>query len=95
MFRSILCLTILCTGTVYGAVKQIPIRSGVVLKPGETYTAQVESAKPVEIGWTAVQPKKCADGLRADDPDESTSSTAVPGGDGGAWGSTRPQTEKS
>ena len=53
MFRSILCLTILCTGTVYGAVKQIPIRSGVVLKPGETYTAQVESAKVVEIGWTA------------------------------------------
>jgi hypothetical protein len=30
-----------------------------VLKPGETYTAQVASAKVVEIGWTAVQPKKC------------------------------------
>jgi len=59
MFRSILCLTILCTGTVYGAVKQIPIRSGVVLKPGESYTATVESTKPVEIGWTAVQAKPC------------------------------------
>jgi hypothetical protein len=59
MFRSILCLTILCTGTVYGSVKHIPIRSGVALKPGEAYTAQVESAKPVEIGWTAIQAKRC------------------------------------
>jgi hypothetical protein len=59
MFRSIFCLMILCTGTVYGAVKQIPIRSDVALKPGEAYTARVESAKPVEIGWTAVQAKPC------------------------------------
>ena len=59
MFRSILCLTILCTGVAYGAVKHIPIRSGVVLKPGEAYTAQVESAKPVEIGWKAVQANPC------------------------------------
>ena len=48
-----------CTGTVYGAVKHIPIRSDVVLKPGEAYTAEVESAKIVEIGWTAVQAKRC------------------------------------
>lgn len=47
------------TGTVYGAVKHIPIRSGVVLKPGEAYTAQVEGTKPVEIGWAAVQAKPC------------------------------------
>ncbi len=59
MFRSILCLMILCTGTVHGAVKHIPIRSGVVLKPGEAYTAKVESAKQVEIGWTAVQAQPC------------------------------------
>jgi hypothetical protein len=57
--RSILCLLILCTGTVYGAVKHVPIRSGVVLKPGDVYTAQVESAKAVEIGWTAIQAKPC------------------------------------
>jgi hypothetical protein len=60
VFRSILCLTILCTGTAYGAVKHIPIKSGVALKPGESYTAQVDSAKPVEIEWEPVQPKKCA-----------------------------------
>lgn len=55
----IACLMIVCAGSVFGAVKQVAIRSGVVLKPGETYTAQVESQKPVEIGWTAVQPKRC------------------------------------
>jgi hypothetical protein len=59
MIRPILCLMIVCTGTVYGAVKQIPIRSGVVLKPGEAYTARVESNKQVEIGWTATQAKPC------------------------------------
>lgn len=59
MLRSITCLMILCTGTVYGAVKQVPIRSGVTLKPGEAYTAQVESTKVVEIGWKAVQAKPC------------------------------------
>jgi hypothetical protein len=57
--RSILCLVILYSGTVFAAVKHVPIRSGVVLKPGEAYTAHVESAKPVEIEWTAVQPKRC------------------------------------
>jgi hypothetical protein len=58
--RSIACLVIVCTGTAYGAVQHVPIRSGVVLKPGAAYTAQVESAKPVEIGWTAVQAKRCS-----------------------------------
>jgi hypothetical protein len=59
MLRPILCLLVLCTGPVYGAVKHIPIRSGVMLKPGETYTAQIESTRPVEIAWTAVQAKPC------------------------------------
>ncbi len=60
MIRSILCLMIVGAGTAYGAVKQIPIRSGVVLKPGEAYTAQVESTKEVEIGWEPVQATPCA-----------------------------------
>ena len=50
---------ILCTGTAYGAVKHIPIRSGVVLKPGEAYTARVDSDKQVEIGWIATQATPC------------------------------------
>ncbi len=58
---------ILCAGSAYGAVKQIPIRSGVVLKPGEAYTAKVESAKPVEIGWVAVQATALHHGLHPDD----------------------------
>jgi hypothetical protein len=60
MRPSILCLMILCVGPVFGAVKHVPIRSGVTLKPGEAYTAQVESGKPVEIGWTAVQALRCS-----------------------------------
>jgi len=59
MMRWISCLLILCTGTVYGAVRHVPIRSGVVLQPGQAYTAEVASAKPVEIGWTGVQAKPC------------------------------------
>jgi hypothetical protein len=50
---------ILASNTAYGTVKHVPIRSGVVLKPGEVYTATVESTKPVEIAWTAVQAKPC------------------------------------
>lgn len=59
MIRRLLCLMIVCAGSAYGAVKQIPIRSEIVLKPGEAYTARVESDKIVEIGWTAVQAKPC------------------------------------
>jgi hypothetical protein len=59
MLPRILCLMIVCTGSLFGAVKQIPIRSGIVLKPGEAYTARVESDKKVEIGWTATQAKPC------------------------------------
>lgn len=60
MNRLIACWMILCAGTVYGAVKNLPIRSGVVLKPGEAYTAQVAADKQVEIGWEPVEPKRCA-----------------------------------
>jgi hypothetical protein len=64
MFRDksvwIASLMIVCTGSVYGAVKHVPIRSGVVLKPGETYTAHLESQKPVEIGWIGAQGMHCA-----------------------------------
>ena len=42
--RSIACLVIVCTGTAYGAVQHVPIRSGVVLKPGAACTAHDESA---------------------------------------------------
>ncbi len=57
--RSIPLLLLISVGPSYGAVKHIPIKSGVVLKPGEAYTVQVEADKPTEIGWTAVQAKAC------------------------------------
>ncbi len=42
------------------AVRRIPVKSGLVLRPGQAYTAQIESSQPVEIGWTAIQAKPCA-----------------------------------
>ena len=52
-------LLILGVGMAHATVRHVPIKSGVVLKPGEVYRAQVETAKPVEIGWSAVQKKPC------------------------------------
>ena len=43
----------------HAAVKHIPIKSEVVLKPGETYTIAVQATEPVEIGWLAVQAQRC------------------------------------
>lgn len=49
----------LCAAAFHGAVKHLPVKSGLVLAPGESYTAQIETTEPVEIGWTAVQAKRC------------------------------------
>jgi len=58
--RSMLLLLLISVGTAHGAVKHVPIKSGLVLKPGEAYTVHVEAQKPTEIGWKAVQAKPCA-----------------------------------
>lgn len=46
-------------GVSHAAVTHIPIKSGVVLKPGEAYTIIVQANEPVEIGWLAVQAQRC------------------------------------
>jgi len=43
----------------HAAVTHIPIKSGVVLKPGEASTITLQATKEVEIGWLAVQAKRC------------------------------------
>ena len=53
-------LRILGVGVAHATVRHVPVKSGVVLKPGEVYTAQFETAKQIEIGWSAVQAKKCS-----------------------------------
>ena len=73
---------IACAGTLYGAVKHIPVRSGVVLKPDAAYTAQVESTKPVEIGLDGRSSATLHHGLRADDSDERNLAPTVRGGAG-------------
>lgn len=60
MLDRIASLALICVSVAHAAVRHVPIKSSVVLQPGETFTAHVESTKPVEIGWTAVQATPCA-----------------------------------
>lgn len=60
MIRKTLCFLTIGLGVAHAAVRHVPVKSGVVLKPGETYTAEVQSTKPVEIAWEPVQPNPCA-----------------------------------
>jgi len=50
---------VLIAGVAHAAVKHAPVKSGVVLKPGQTYIATIASNAPVEVGWKAVQAKAC------------------------------------
>jgi hypothetical protein len=59
MRPSILAVLVLWAGAAQGAVAHIPIKSGLVLKPGEASTIALDAAEPVEIGWQAVQAKPC------------------------------------
>ena len=56
---TILTTLVLVAAVSNAAVTHTPIKSGVALKPGQSYTAAVASSAPAEIGWTAVQPKHC------------------------------------
>lgn len=38
----------------------VPIKSSLVLKSDETYTIALAATEPAEIGWQAVQAKRCA-----------------------------------
>jgi hypothetical protein len=60
VLRKISCFLIFALGVAHATVRHVPIKSGVVLRPGEICTARVDSTKQVEIGWSAVQAKKCS-----------------------------------
>jgi hypothetical protein len=51
---------VMAAGVGHAAVVHIPVQSNVELQPGQAYTATVEAAEPVEIGWLAVQAKTCS-----------------------------------
>lgn len=59
MFRRLAGVLILCLGIAHAEIRHVPIKSGLVLKPGEKYVAQIESATPAQIVWSAVQAKPC------------------------------------
>ena len=53
-------LLVLGVGVAHATVRHVPVKSGVVLKPGEVYSARIDSAKQVEIGWSTIRAaKKC------------------------------------
>ena len=56
---TILTALVLLTGVSHAAVTHSPVKSGIALKPGQTYVVTLESAAPLEIGWTTVQAKHC------------------------------------
>ena len=58
MRTSILTAFVFLAAASYAAVTQFPVKSGVALKPGQSYTVTLESANPLEVGWTAVQAKR-------------------------------------
>ena len=58
MRLSIVPFVILWAGTAHGAVVHVPLKSSLVLKPGEAYTITVEATQPMELGWQAVQAKR-------------------------------------
>src|SRR5262249_39747845 len=59
MRLSILPACLLWASAAYGAVVHVPIKSGLDLKPGEAFTITIDASEPTEIGWTAVQEKRC------------------------------------
>jgi len=48
-----------CVTAVFGAVMYVPIKPSLILRPGETYTLNVDATAPLEIGWRAVQARPC------------------------------------
>jgi hypothetical protein len=59
MRRSILLLLLLSSRAADGAVLHLPIKSNVMLAPGEAFPITVEATEPLEIGWQTVQAKRC------------------------------------
>ena len=41
------------------AVEHVPVKSNIVLTPGDAYTVSVAATTPQEIGWAMVQPTPC------------------------------------
>jgi hypothetical protein len=59
MRLSTLPVVLLWAGVAHAAVVHVPIKSGLALKPGEAYTITVDATEQTEIGWRAVQERRC------------------------------------
>ena len=59
MHKSVVLAWLFLAGASYAAVNHVPVKSGLALAPGQSYTVRISADKPQEIGWTAVQAKPC------------------------------------
>lgn len=57
--RFLAAVVVFWAGAVEAAVVRVPIKSNLVLKPGESYTVTIAATTPTEVGWQAVQAKQC------------------------------------
>jgi hypothetical protein len=54
-----LALAAFWAGAAHAAVVHVPIKSNLVLKPGEAYSVHVSATEPTEIGWQNLQARTC------------------------------------
>jgi hypothetical protein len=56
---TILLFVLFFAASAQASVTNIPIQSGIELKPGETKLVTLDSIQKLEVGWSAVQEQKC------------------------------------
>ena len=57
MRRFLLFVTVLAAAR--GAVLHVPLKSNLILQPGEAFTVTVDATAPIEIGWTNISSTPC------------------------------------
>ena len=56
----ILAASLILAAVMHAEVVRVPLKSGLVLKPNEAFVLNLDTAKPEEIGWTAIQAHRCS-----------------------------------
>jgi hypothetical protein len=59
MRNSLLAVFVFLTAACQAAVVNVPLKSGLVLNPGQTYTLTIDATTRTEIGWNPIQPRRC------------------------------------
>lgn len=60
MRASVLSIWLVLASLAHGEVRHVAIKSGLVLQPNQSYNVTIDASERTEIGWNAVQPKRCS-----------------------------------